>query len=101
MAETSMLNLMWASPDWPAPYLTGAHFCLKFFFLTASASLYCMLLSFIYHLGCFCLQSIKYEQQAFTALILVYSLLDSMRELFVYMPARRCISLQIPKMQLQ
>ncbi len=60
-----------------------------------------MLLSFIYHLGCFCLQSIKYEQQAFTALILIYSLLDSMRELFVYMPARKCISIQIPKLQLQ
>ncbi len=43
------------------------------------------------------MQSIKYEQQAFTALILVYSLLDSMRELFVYMPARKFITAPDPK----
>lgn len=59
--------------------------------LTRNAFGISMILSLLQQLGCLFLQSIDNQQQALSSLILLHSLLDSMSQLLMYMPAvQRC-----------
>lgn len=55
--------------------------------LTGNALCISMILSLLQHLSCLLLQSIDNKQQAFSALVLLHSLLDSMSQLLMHMPA--------------
>lgn len=83
---TTRANSKQILPYRPPPQLTWNFIGVKLL-LTGNTFCICVILSLLHQFGCFLLQGMNNQQQAFTSFILLHSLLDCMSQLLMCMPA--------------